>query len=103
MPAVVNKWAIWIVKGGFLFGCFVCADDFQTGTFDTDGRYARGISYNFMGGSIAGSLFSKKGWKALLEDAGFAIVQQLGTVWSQPPSEAKYLNRPETFIIARKA
>ena len=101
LPAVVDKWAKWVVADGLLFIGTICADDFQTGVFDADGLYAREIQLTFMGDSTKESFFSRRGWTTMLEHAGFEIVQ-VETCWFQAPAEAKCDNEPLTFIIARK-
>ncbi|KAL9117988.1 MAG: hypothetical protein Q9187_005469 [Circinaria calcarea] len=100
---VAAKWAEWIVPGGFLFIGTIAADDVPTepSMFDADGQCARGVESRFMGKITEVVLYTRHGWKTLLEQVGFEIVRATMTLF-EPPAEAQCEPEAHYYIAARK-
>jgi hypothetical protein len=60
-----------------------------------------GVAKQFMGKTIANSYYTKEGWKQLLLEGGFEIVETEADLF-QPPAEAMCDDEPHYFITARK-
>jgi SAM-dependent methyltransferase len=103
MTTVASKWGEWISENGFLFIGTMVAEDFRTKTemFDADGLCVHGVEKQFMGKTIANSYYTNDGWKQLLLEGGFEIVETDADLF-QPPAEAMCDEEPHTFITARK-
>lgn len=103
MTAMAAKWSRWIVPNGFIFIGTMVAEDFPTepSMFDADGQCARGIEHTFMGKRIGNLLYTKHGWKTLLESVGFEVVET-ETSNFQAPEEAKCDVEPHYYIAARR-
>ena len=74
--AMSHKWFQWLKPGGLLLINTVAADDIPVNAqnYDPDGECAQNVEWTFMGKIILNTLFTKGGWKALLDRAGFEIV-----------------------------
>jgi cyclopropane fatty-acyl-phospholipid synthase-like methyltransferase len=103
MSTVASKWREWISENGFLFIGTMVAEDFRTKPemFDADGMCVHGVAKQFMGKTIANSYYTKEGWKQLLLEGGFEIVETEADLF-QPPAEAMCDDEPHYFITARK-
>jgi cyclopropane fatty-acyl-phospholipid synthase-like methyltransferase len=103
MSTVASKWREWISENGFLFIGTMVAEDFRTkpDMFDADGMCVHGVAKQFMGKTIANSYYTKEGWKQLLLEGGFEIVETEADLF-QPPAEAMCDDEPHYFITARK-
>ena len=69
--------------------------------YDADGKCATKVEWGFMGKNVAITLFTKAGWKELLEKAGFEIVHTENDLFI-PPAAANCEPEPHYFIIAKK-
>ncbi|ORY10153.1 S-adenosyl-L-methionine-dependent methyltransferase [Clohesyomyces aquaticus] len=108
MENMAKKWASWIKKDGLLFICTIAAEDLEhpdgderQGVTDPDGLCVRDIGVQFMGRTVHVTLFTREGWRVLLEGNGFEIVEA-STQTFVPPEEAQSDEEPHYFIIARK-
>ena len=103
MAIAAAKWPEWIAPSGYIFIGIMVADDLPTeqSMFDADGLYARNVPHMFMGETGGAFLYTKNGWKTILEKVGFEIVQT-GTYIFQPPAEAKSNAEPHYYITARR-
>ncbi|MCJ1378240.1 hypothetical protein MMC17_001337 [Xylographa soralifera] len=101
----VAKWGGWLVKGGVLCICSIAAEDIdvikKSRGYDKDGLCARDIGFQFMGDEVKITLFTRKGWKELLEEHRFEIVDSLTELFV-PPGEAISDEEMHYFLIARK-
>ena len=104
LTSMAQKWFQWIQPGGYLLICTMGAED-CAGTraemYDADGECASGIDWTFMGYKVYLTLFTKTGWKKLLEYAGFEVVHEEIDEFKLPP-EAKCDDETHFFVIARK-
>ena len=97
-----HNWFKWLKPGGSILINMLGADDCEAATpetYDADGLFASGIKWRFLGQILLTNLFTKEGWKRLLEGAGLEIVKT-EEVTFQPPADC-YLE-PRFYIIARK-
>ena len=103
ITAMARKWFTWLRPGGYLligvFGAEDCAT--SAAMYDADGQCASGIDFVFMNHRVKMTLFTKAGWKHLLECSGFEIVHEETDVFSPPPA-AVCDDEPHYFVIARK-
>ncbi|CAG8981812.1 hypothetical protein HYALB_00004755 [Hymenoscyphus albidus] len=98
MNLVAEKFAQWILPGGYLFIGTMTAEDFHTKPhmFDDDKQCARGIEHTFMGKRIGNLLYTRAGWVALLQKVNTELVQ------FQAPPHAQCDSEPHYYITARK-
>lgn len=99
-----QKWFQWLEPGGLLLiNTFDTEDSPQVKAenYDEDGQCATKVGWTFMGNIVLITLFTKAGWKAVLEKAGFEIVHTEKDLFILP-AEAKCDPEPRYYIIARK-
>ena len=99
-----RKWFEWLRAGGLLlintFAAEAC-EQVKDGNWDADRQCATKVEWMFMGNNVLITLFTKAGWKALLEEAGFEIVHTEEDLF-QPRAEARCDLEPHYYIIAKK-
>ena len=104
LTSLAQKWYEWLVEddGYLLIGVFG-ADDCSTtpDMLDADGKFARDIPWTLLAHRVWINLFTKAGWKEVLEQAGFSIVHTESDVF-MPPKEAVCDDEPHYYVIARK-
>ena len=99
-----HKWSQWLKPGGLLLITTFDADDCPQAkpeNYDADGQCATKVEWGFMGNNVSITLFTKAGWKALLEKAGFEVVHTEKDLFI-PPAAANCEPEPHYFIIAKK-
>ncbi|KAF2478413.1 S-adenosyl-L-methionine-dependent methyltransferase [Lindgomyces ingoldianus] len=105
IESMAEKWSSWLPAGGLLCICTMaaedCSPDEKGNGYDADGLCARDIGIRFMGAQTFITLFTRKGWAALLEKQGFEIVKTM-TEMHAPPEEADSDPEPHLFIVAKK-
>ncbi|KAK7946775.1 uncharacterized protein PG986_011096 [Apiospora aurea] len=105
MEALVSRWRDWLEPGGSALLMMVAAEDVP-GTrdemYDPDGRFARGIPFRFMGDDCFLYLFTRAGWRALLEVKGGLVVREQWVEAFVPPREADCDGETNSFLIAEK-
>ncbi|TAQ87030.1 hypothetical protein B7494_g4654 [Chlorociboria aeruginascens] len=101
MSTLAEKWSQWIAPNGYLFIGTMVADDFHTEPqmSDEDGLCAWGIKQTFMGTPLENLLYSKEGWRVMLQKVGFEVIKT-EMVPFQPPPEAKCDLEPHYYITA---
>lgn len=97
---MTKKWARWMKKSGVLL--IGTGDPEEYGVpaeaYDEDGC-ASGVEAKFVDHIVSLTLFSRKGWKMLLERAGFEVVETKFDRF-QPKGDVEV--EPRYYIIARK-
>ena len=103
MESMSRKWNDWLSPSGILCIAAIAAEDCDTSpdSYDEDQEFARGIAFRFMGKTVEFTLFTKTGWKDMLEQAGFEIAHTMSDVFS-PPASAGSDQETHYFIVARK-
>ena len=103
ITSMACKWFKWLQPGGYLLIGVFGAEDCTTSPamYDSDGQCASGIDFVFMNHRVKMTLFTKAGWKHLLESSGFEIVHEETDVFSPPPATVCD-DEPHYFVIARK-
>ncbi|GES58920.1 S-adenosyl-L-methionine-dependent methyltransferase [Aspergillus terreus] len=101
---LMMRWKACLPVGGMLFIVTLAAEDCQSEArgkgYDPDGRCARDMRFRFMGEYVTSTLFTRLGWKELLEASGFAVVES-HTRTFVPPPEAECEEEPQYFIVVR--
>ncbi len=104
LDAMAHKWFQWLRPGGLLlintFNAEKCSQ-VKAENYDDDGRCARKVEWRFMGQVVPITLFTKAGWNALLENAGFEIVHTEEDLFT-PPAAADCDPEPRYYIIAKR-
>jgi SAM-dependent methyltransferase len=102
---MARRWARWLRPGGLLcIGTLAAEDCDPVGKgqgYDKDGRCARDIGFRFMGADCKITLFTRDGWRWLLEGNGFEILDTMTELFV-PPKEADSDQEEHYYIIARK-
>lgn len=105
IEGLMAKWGGWLRPGGLLCICTIAAEDMDPeargGAYDADGLCARGIRAEFMSRANEYTLFTRAGWRHLLADKGFRIVETR-VARHVPPPEADCGPEDHYFIVARK-
>ena len=99
-----QKWFQWLKPGGLLLISTFDTDDcpqVKSRNYDADGQCATKVEWGFMGNNVVITLFTKTGWKGLLEQAGFRIVHTEKDLFT-PPAAADCEPEPRYYIIAKK-
>ncbi|KAK8024272.1 hypothetical protein PG993_012338 [Apiospora rasikravindrae] len=106
METLVSRWRDWLEPGGLALLMMVAAEDVpstKTEMYDSDGRFARGIPFRFMGEDCFLYLFTRAGWRALLEERGGLVVREQWVEAFVPPREADCDGETNSFFIAERA
>ncbi|KAE8393314.1 hypothetical protein ETB97_001832 [Aspergillus alliaceus] len=100
----VGKWGRWLRRDGLLCMVVIEADGMDPkkmqGGFDKDGRCAK-FNRRFMGHEEVHSLFTRAGWKHLLRENGFEVVDELVDRFV-PPAWVDSDDMPQYCFVARK-
>ncbi|OGM47722.1 hypothetical protein ABOM_004347 [Aspergillus bombycis] len=101
---IIQNWGTWVQSGGLLCMVVIALDDYNpakiVGGVDPDG-YCATVKRRFMGEDSLNALFSRAGWRYLLETNGFDIVEE-ETELFVPPDEVDSDDAPQFCFIARK-
>ena len=104
IDTMAHKWCQWLKPGGLLlintFGAEDCAQA-KAENYDADGECTNKVEWKFMSNNVLITLFTKAGWKVLLEKAGFGIVHTEEDQFT-PPAAADCDPEPRYYIIAKK-
>lgn len=104
LESMAHKWFQWLKPGGLLlivtFPAEVCGQ-VKAGNYDADGECASKVEWRFMGNTVLITLFTRAGWKVLLEKAGFEILSVEEDLFT--PAAADCDQEPRYYIIARKS
>lgn len=79
-----------------------CHPDAVGKNYDEDGQCARDIKFRFMGVSEGVTLFTREGWRQLLSENKFEIVDTLTELFV-PPAKAESDEEMHYFMIAQNA
>lgn len=105
IEGLMAKWSGWLKPGGLLCICTIAAEDMDPetrgGKYDPDGLCARGIRAEFMSRDNEYTLFTRAGWRNMLADKGFRIVETR-VARHVPPPEADCGPEDHYFIVAKK-
>ena len=105
VETMAQRWFEWLKPGGLLLINTLAAEDcpqVKAGNWDADGECARRVEWMFMGNKVLITLFTRAGWKVLLEKAGFEIVHTEEDLF-HPQSDAHCDPEPRYYIIAKKS
>ncbi|KAK8073621.1 hypothetical protein PG994_004520 [Apiospora phragmitis] len=106
METLVSRWRGWLAPGGAALLMMVAAEDVVPGTrpemYDADGRFARGIPFRFMGDDCFLYLFTRAGWRALLEEKGGLVVREQWAGAFVPAGQADCDAEMNSFFIVEK-
>ncbi|KAF4216100.1 hypothetical protein CNMCM6805_006066 [Aspergillus fumigatiaffinis] len=101
----VRKYGSQLHVGGLVCIATMAADDFSSDNmlsgYDPDGLCAREVRKRFMGNQVTSALFTRAGWKQLLQENGFYIVDRKTEVFG-PPDRIDSDALPYYYIIAKK-
>ncbi|KAL2831531.1 S-adenosyl-L-methionine-dependent methyltransferase [Aspergillus cavernicola] len=101
----LRKYGSQLHVGGLLCIATMAAEDFSPDNilsgYDPDGLCAREVRKRFMGNQVTSTLFTRTGWKQLLQENGFIIVDQKMEVFG-PPDQMDSDVLPYYYIIAKK-
>ncbi|MCJ1474038.1 hypothetical protein MMC13_002696 [Lambiella insularis] len=100
LNTMVAKCFDWVVPNGYFFVGTIAAEDFSTERCVSE-EVPKRVEYQFMGRKVATLLYSKEGWRALLQHAGFEVITTK-TIPFQPPTDVDCDFEPHYYIIARK-
>ena len=106
MEALVARWHGWLEPGGAALLMMGAVEDFpgtRPAMYDADGRFARGIPFRFMGDDCFLYLFTRAGWRALLEEKGGLVVREQWVEKFVPSEKADCDDEDNSFFIAEKA
>ncbi|KAL8774884.1 MAG: hypothetical protein Q9203_001662 [Teloschistes exilis] len=99
---MAQNWSQWTKLGGHLLISTIIFEEDLGGqaSFDPEMECAAGVEVSFMGNKIIITLFTKEGWRRLLERAGFEIVHTEMDMFI-PKAEATP-DEPRYYIVAKK-
>lgn len=104
VTSMACRWSQWLKPGGFLlistFGAEDCTQ-VKAENWNADGMCAEKVVWKFMGSKVSITLFTKAGWKVLLEEAGFEIVHTEEDLFT--PAAADCEVEPRYYLIAKRA
>ncbi|PQE29034.1 methyltransferase type 11 protein [Rutstroemia sp. NJR-2017a BBW] len=90
IEGMAAKWATWLKPGGILCICTMAAEDVRPKH-----------SPEFLGNNVTITLFTKEGWRLLLEKNGFEVIVEKEDLFKLPP-ETDSDDELHYFLIARK-
>jgi SAM-dependent methyltransferase len=99
----VGNWAKWLKPGGLLCMVVLAADDYNPAKvehYDSDGHCAR-VKRRFMGNDEHCVLFSRVGWKRLLQVNGLETLDEKMELFV-PPEDADSDEAAQYCFVARK-
>lgn len=108
LTSMPTRWFKWMKPGGLLLIATVAAEDVEkqvkekqveAKAFDRDGEFAR-VEWKFMDKDVLISLYTKAGWKVILEDAGFEIFDDRSDLFV--PAGSVGVDEARYYIIAKK-
>lgn len=104
LTTMAHKWCQWLKPGGLLLISTFDAEDCaqaKAENYDADGKCANKVEWKFMSNKVLITLFTKAGWKVLLEKAGFELVHTEKDLFSVP-ADADCDPEPRYYIIAKR-
>ena len=104
LDAMSRKWAAWLAADGLLGIVTVAAESCALAkeAYSEDGLSAEGLRFRFMGNVVELTLFTKEGWRVLLERVGLDIIHTEEHLFV-PSAEANPETEMQYFILARKS
>ena len=101
---MARKWLSWMKPGGYMFLSTITGGEGQDLTkvedFDAENECAPNMENLFLGNRIIITVYTQKGWRKLLEDAGFETVSEDTDIFRPKAEGAKA--EPRFYVIARK-
>jgi SAM-dependent methyltransferase len=98
---MARKWFEWLRPGGFMLLSTIDGEDwYGAKSFDPETGSASGMENVFLGNKIIITMFTQKGWRKLLEDAGFDVVYIETDLFKPKAKDAP--EEPRYYIIAKK-
>ncbi|KAM3077085.1 hypothetical protein ACMFMG_003446 [Clarireedia jacksonii] len=104
IEAMSAKWSTWLKPGGILCICTIPAEAVRpksSSEYDDDGLCARNIGFRFLGNDVTITLFTREGWRLLLEKNGFEVIIEKEDLFKLAP-ETDSDDELHYFLIARK-
>ena len=101
LTSITHKWFQWLKLGGYLLIGVMTPEDMEDKrpeSYHSDGQCTT-TNDSFMGSTATVTLFTKEGWKKVLEAAGFEIFHTEMDVFTPRGNSAV---EPHYFIIAKK-
>lgn len=104
--ALLAKCHAWLKPRGRLYVGALAADDYDSdpafpiekARWDDDGLFVSGVEHKFMGDQVQISMFTREGWKRVLNEAGFEIVQTVKEGFV--PANGHLYGRHEYYYIS---
>ena len=104
VATMCDKWAQWLKPGGLVLISTFAAEDCEqvkAANYDADGECASKVEWGFFGQKVLITLFTRKGWKVLLDKAGLEIVHTEEDLFT-PAADTECEPEPRYYIIAKK-
>ncbi|KAG7007876.1 hypothetical protein G7Y79_00008g025140 [Physcia stellaris] len=100
--AMGRRWYEWLKPGGYFMLSTISIEgyDVEAGSFDSATECTSGVEAMFMGSRLLVNIFTQKGWRMLLEKAGFKIVHTETDLFE--PAAEDTPPEPRYYVIARK-
>ena len=102
--AMARKWFDWMKPDGYMLLSTITGEEGQdlskVENFDAENECAPNTEAIFLGNRIIITVFTPKGWRKLLEDAGFQIVSTDTDIF-RPKAEGATAE-PRFYVIAKK-
>jgi len=102
--ALFTKFGNWLPSGGLLLVAGMAADEYhrtKPENYDADGLCAHGVGNHFMGKDLFVTIYTKEGWKRLLEANGFEVLEDMLGHYV-PPEGSDCDTEDHYFILAKK-
>ncbi|KAJ5614926.1 hypothetical protein N7537_000040 [Penicillium hordei] len=104
IEGIIQNWGTWLQSNGLLCMVVLAADDYDPAkivrSLDADG-HAVTVTRKFMGKEGLNTLFSRAGWRNILAQNGFEIVDERMEIFVPPP-EVDSDDAPQFCFIAQK-
>lgn len=97
---MARKWFQWLRPGGFMLVSTIDGEGYAAKSFDPETGSASGIETIFLGNKIIITMYTQKGWRKLLQDAGFQIVHTENDLLKPKANDTP--DEPRYYIIAKK-